>query len=282
MPDIWGLAAIITKVALYLGILTAVGTILVALVFRSEHYKPPAMIFAVLGLAASVLAFFLGGANLTGDVSGMTDPDILGLLWSTSVGTAVFCRVLGLGLIIAGLFLGRSGLWLSGFGGLAALWSFPLVSHVSTRDTALLDGALVVHLGAVAFWIGILIPLRRLARSPAHWPDAVDLGHRFGLVARGVIPALILAGVYLSYMLVGSVAALLGTGYGQALILKVALVAGLLGLGAANKLRFIPALRAGDPHAASHLSRSISVEWGVILSMMIVTAILTSTLALPT
>jgi len=282
MPDIWGLAAIIAKGALYLGVLTAVGTVIVALVFQLDRYRGPALIFAVLGLAAAILSFSLGGANLTGDASGMTDPEMLALLWGTSVGTALLCRVLGLGLLIAGLFLGRGGLWLSGFGGLVVLWSFPLISHVSTRDTALLDGALVVHLGAVAFWIGILIPLNRLARTPALRPDAAELGHRFGLIARGVIPALIVVGVYLSYMLVGSFGALLNTGYGQALLLKVALVAVLLGLGAANKVRFIPAMQAGDPHAARHLSRSITLEWGVILAVLAYTAVLTSTLTLPT
>ncbi len=282
MPDIWGLATIVTKAALYLGIMVAVGTVLVALVFRLNPYKRPAFLSAVVGLFASVLAFSLGGANLTGDASGMTDPEMLALLWETSVGTALLYRVLGLGLLIVGLFTGRGGLWLSGAGGFIALWSFALVSHVSTRDMALLDGALVVHLGAAAFWIGILIPLKRLARVPAHWPDAADLGHRFGLVARGVIPALIVAGLYLSYILVGSVGALFGTGYGQALILKVVFVAGLLGLGAVNKLRFIPALRAGDPDAARHLSRFISIEWGLIMLVMVVTAVLTSTLILPT
>ncbi|MEQ6204438.1 CopD family protein [Sulfitobacter sp. HNIBRBA2951] len=282
MLDIWGLAAIITKMALYLGVLTAVGTVIVALVFKTDRYKGPAIAFGVLGLAAAVLSFSLGGANLTGDASGMTDPEMLGLLWGTSVGTALLCRVLGLGLLIVGLFMGRRGLVLSSVGGVIALWSFPLISHVSTRDTALLDGALVLHLGAVAFWLGILIPLKRLATVPAHWPRAADLGHRFGIVARGVIPALIVVGVYLGYMLVGSVAALLGTGYGQAMILKVLFVVGLLALGAANKLRFIPALKAGDPHAAGHLSRSISIEWGVILTVLAVTAVLTSTLALPT
>ncbi|MCX7568242.1 hypothetical protein OS189_18030 [Sulfitobacter sp. F26169L] len=36
----------------------------------------------------------------------------------------------------------------------------------------------------------------------------------------------------------------------------------LLALGAANKPRFIPALKVGDPHAAGHLSRSLSIEGG--------------------
>jgi copper resistance protein D len=55
---------------------------------------------------------------------------------------------------------------------------------------------------------------------------------------------------------------------------------GLLALAAINKLRFIPALRLGDPVAASHLSKSIYVEWLVILAILSVSAVLTTNLTL--
>jgi len=282
MPDIWGQAAIITKAALYLGVLTAVGVVIVALAFRLERYRGVALIFAVLGLVAAALSFLLSGANLTGDASGMTDPEMLGLLWTTSVGTALLFRLIGLGLLILGLFLGRSGLWISAAGSIAALWSFVQVSHVSPRENLLLDISLLLHLIAVGFWIGILIPLKRLAAVEATWAEAADLGHRFGILARFMIPLLIAAGVYMSYALVGSFKSLVGTAYGQALVMKVLLVTGLLALGAANKLRFIPALQAQNPQAAGHLSKSISVEWAVILAVIGTTAVLTSNLTLPT
>ena len=58
-------------------------------------------------------------------------------------------------------------------------------------------------------------------------------------------------------------------------------LSGLLALAAVNKLRFIPALRSGDPIAASHLSKSIYVEWLVILAILGVSAVLTTNLTLP-
>ena len=282
MPDAFGLAAIITKFALYLGIMTAAGTVMARLMFRLDRTRGLAAVFAVLGLAATTLAFSLRGANLTGDVSGMTDPEMLGLLWSTPVGTALLLRLLGLGLLIAGLFMGRIGTWVSVLGGVIAVWSFDHVGHVSGRDTRLLDIALTLHLLAVALWIGVLTPLRRLASSSNTYASAADVGHRFGVVATVTVPVLIIVGGYMGYQLVGSFAALTGTGYGQALIVKVLLVGLLLGLAAANKIRFIPALRAGDPAAATHLSKSISVEWLVILAVLGVTAVLTTNLTLPT
>lgn len=282
MPDVWGLAAIITKFALYLGILTAAGTVMAALVFRLDRTRGVALTFGVLGLVAAVLVFSLRGANLTGDASGMIDPEMLGLLWGTSVGTALMYRLVGLGLFINGLFMGRLGHWASLLGGIMAIWSFDHVGHISSRDTTLLDLALTLHLVAVALWIGILTPLKRLASQPTTFAAAADVGHRFGRVATVTVPALIIVGGYMGYQLVGSFTALISTSYGQTLIIKVVLVAVLLGLAAVNKLRFIPELRSGSPTAASHLAKSISVEWFVVLFVLGVTAVLTSNLTLPT
>ena len=282
MPDALGLAAIITKFALYLGVMTAAGTVIATLMFRLDRTRGLAVAFAVLGLVATILAFSLRGANLTGGVSGMTDPEMLGLLWTTPVGTALLLRLVGLGLLIAGLFLGRFGIWVSVLGGIIAIWSFDHVGHVSGREIALLDIALTLHLLAVSLWIGVLTPLKRLASSSATYAAVADVGHRFGVVAMITVPALIIAGGYMGYELVGSLEALSTTGYGQALIIKVLLVGLLLGLAAANKLRFIPAVRAGNPAAATHLSKSISVEWLVILAVLGTTAVLTTNLTLPT
>ena len=281
MPDAFGLAAIVTKFALYLGVMTAAGTVMATLMFRLDRTRGLAAAFAVLGLAATILAFSLRGANLTGDLSGMTDPEMLGLLWTTPVGTALLLRLVGLGLLIAGLFMGRVGAWVSALGGVVAIWSFDHVGHISSRDTTLLDIALTLHLLTVALWIGVLTPLKRLASLPDTFNMAANVGHRFGVVATATVPALIIVGGYMGYQLVGSFTALIGTGYGQALIIKILLIGGLLALAAANKLRFIPALRAGDPAAASHLSKSISVEWLVILAVLGTTAVLTTHLTLP-
>jgi putative copper resistance protein D len=212
----------------------------------------------------------------------MLDLEMLGLLWSTPVGTAMALRLCGLGVLIVGLFMARGGLALSALGGITAVWSFGHIGHISDRGSAVLDVALTLHLITVAIWIGILTPLQRLARETATYAEAAKVGHRFGLVASFTVPALIIAGSYMSYTLVGSISLLIQTGYGQALIIKVLLVAVLLSLAAANKLRFMPRLRAGDATAANHLAKSISIEWLVVLLIFAITAVLTSNLTLPT
>ena len=281
MPDLFGLAAIATKFALYLGVITATGTVMATLMFKLDRTRRLAAIFAVLGLFATILSFSLRGANLTGDLSGMTDPMMLSLLWTTPVGTALALRLIGLNLLLVGLFLGRIGAWVSVLGGIIALFSFTQIGHISSSESELMEVALILHLLAVALWIGVLTPLYRLASSSTRYASAADVGHQFGLVASVSVPVLIVVGGYMGYQLVGSFTALVETGYGQALIIKILLVGGLLALAAVNKLRFIPALRSGDPIAASHLSKSIYVEWLFILAVLGVTAVLTTNLTLP-
>jgi putative copper resistance protein D len=282
VPDLFGLAAIATKFALYLGVITAAGTVMATLMFRLNRTRGLAASFAVLGLFATILSFSLRGANLTGDLSGMTDPMMLSLLWTTPVGTALALRLIGLNLLLVGLFLGRIGAWVSVLGGIIALFSFTQIGHISGSESALMEVALMLHLLAVALWIGVLTPLYRLASSSTRYASAADVGHQFGLVASVTVPVLIVVGGYMGYQLVGSFTALIQTGYGQALIIKIFLFSGLVGLAAVNKLRLIPALRLGDPVAASRLSKSIYVEWLVILAVLGMTAVLTTNLTLAT
>ena len=168
MPDLFGLAAIITKFLLYLGVITAAGTVMAALVFKLDRTRGLAATFAALGLFATILSFSLRGANLTGDVSGMTDPMMLNLLWSTPVGTALALRLVGLSLLLVGLFLGRIGAWASVLGGLIALFSFTQIGHISGSEAAFMEVTLMLHLLAIALWIGVLTPLNRLASIIHH------------------------------------------------------------------------------------------------------------------
>ncbi|GAA6159662.1 hypothetical protein NBRC116589_18360 [Ruegeria sp. HU-ET01832] len=116
---------------------------------------------------------------------------------------------------------------------------------------------------------------------PEHLSDAAELGHRFGQTAALVVPTLIGAGLWIAWLIVGNLQGLLFTGYGRALLLKVFLVALLMILAAANKLRFVPAMQSGEAKAARHLARSIEAEAIVVLVVLATTATLTSVLTLP-
>lgn len=278
MFDVWLIAGIVVKTGLYLGVLGAVGTVLCALVFGLSGLRRHMFGFAVLGLGAAAGSFMLKGVALTGDVSGLIDPEMLALLWQTGNGTALALQGGGLLMVCLAIAVGRTALAL--LGGLLALSSFVAVGHVASRDSGALQAVLMLHLLGGAFWIGVLTPLRRLARAQ-DMQAAADLGHRFGRVAVWSVGGLILAGGVMSYVLAGSVAALVGTGYGQALMMKVAVVPVLLGLAALNKRRFVPALARGEVTAAWHLARSITFEWIAFAAILVMTALLTTALNLP-
>jgi putative copper resistance protein D len=86
----------------------------------------------------------------------------------------------------------------------------------------------------------------------------------------------------MAWLLLGTLTALPTTAYGQTLLVKLLLVAMVLGLAAANKLRFIPAMQRGDKRAARHLVRAINIETAVMFLVLAATATLTSVLTLPT
>lgn len=287
MPDIWGIAAILAKLVLYVGFVGSSGQVAVMCMYSglvapiSEMMKRQAIIFAWLALAATVIGFMLRGAALTGGADGMVDPEMLSLLWQTSVGEVLVYRLAGAVLILIGLSVQGFGRWVALAGGVLALWSFTQIGHLPQLERFGVQALLLLHLACVAFWVGIFSPLRTMARIPEHLTDAATLGHRFGQAATVIVPILIAAGLWMGWLLVGDLNALVFTSYGQVLLLKVLLVGLLLILAAANKLRFVPALRNQDAKAASHLARSIEVEAVIVLLVLAATAILTTVLTLP-
>ncbi len=275
----WALYSAFTKFALYLGALGATGLCLNVLLFDHyvsvRSYRKKITVFATLGLVAAVTSYLLRGASLVGDWSGTIDLEILGILWETSVGTTILYRLVGFVFIIAGMQLAKHGIWLAAIGGGLVLWSFTQIGHVADTFDFFIQLVLAMHLGAASFWVGVLIPLQNLATNPNTLEQAGALGQKFGQVAGGLIPTLILAGAYLTWHLVGNLTNMLSP-YGLTLLAKLAGAAILLGLGAANKLVFVPALLENDPKAARYLVKIISAEWCMFLTILAATALLTS------
>jgi copper resistance protein D len=288
VPDIWGGVATIVKLMLYIGVTGSTGLVIMRLAFSdivsplTVRLRMHVLILAGLALIAAIAGFMLRGAALTGGVDGMTDPEMLGLLWQTPFGDALVFRVTGTALIIAGVFIPRIGFSISLAGGVLALWSFAQLGHVPELEQAGVRVLLLAHLLGIAFWVGVLGPLRSLSRRPESLESAAKLGHRFGQAAAVVVPGLILAGLIMAWLLLGELWSLVSTGYGLMLLVKLGSVGVLLALAAANKLRFVPAMQAGDIQAAQRLARSVEVEAVVILVVLAATAALTSFMTVPT
>ncbi len=272
---------------IYLGILPACGLVIVRVSFLrpleplDRSIRRWALTFVALGLVGSGLGFALTGAYLADSVFGMFDPDMLGMLWQTPAADPILPRIGGLLLILAGCAAGGRGYWASIAGVFPAIWSFSGTGHAAMAEAVYVRPLLCVHLAAAAFWIGILLPLHRLASDPATHASAALVGRRFGQGAVISVPIQILAGAVLALEFSGSPARLFTTPYGLTVLAKVFLVAVLLALAAANKFRFVPGLERGDRNAADRLARSIRFECSVVLLILLATAILTSAMVPP-
>ncbi|WP_406373153.1 copper resistance protein CopC [Streptomyces sp. NBC_00647] len=114
--------------------------------------------------------------------------------------------------------------------GLAATWA--MAEHASTGIQAGIAMPVdVLHLLAVAVWLGGLSTLLvALFRAPAEAQIEAAAVRRFSRLAFGGVLVLVATGIYQSWRQVGSWPALTDTTYGQLLLVKVGLVALLVGI----------------------------------------------------
>lgn len=271
--------AILAKAIGYGAALLAMGGVLFSFIF-AKHAEASVLRLArqlavgaaLVGLVVLAVRFGIRAARISGmGFEGATDPMMLGFVWDSPLGTAAIWRGIG-ELAIVAILVPRIGQWIALAGSLAVAISFAQVGHALGEPRAALAVLLVLHLLAAAFWVGALVPLRRAALDPG----GADLLHHFGNLAAFGVAVLIIAGTTLAWLLSGSVTALFGTAYGLALLVKVAIVAVLLGFAAWNKVRLVPALRAEKPGAAHALRRSISMEMLAVVMILLATATITS------
>ena len=142
-----------------------------------------------------------------------------------------------------------------------------------------------IHLAAGSIWVGGLIGLLVLAASmPAARRVAalVVCVPRFSNTAFVAVLALIGSGVGSSIQHLPTLASLWQTSYGKALLVKIAILAVALLLGAVNLLRTTPRLKASGsrtelgPPAASLLRRLVGSEVVLVAGAVLAAAVLTS------
>ena len=238
---------------------------------------------AAVAIGATAAQFFIQCGRLMDEgMVGMMDPDMIELVSDAPLGTSVLVRISGLTLLLLTFFSLGVFKKVSGFIGVVMVAaSFSFVGH-GTGDPRWLLGSLVtVHVLAVAFWIGALMPLYALSDSTRNIQAAGDMAHRFGQQAAFLVGLLIAAGGFLVWWLIGSFADLFGSQYGLTFLAKLTVVAGLLSLATANKFRFVPAMKSGDPAGATHLRHSIRWEALAIVAILVVTTVLTTVTQLP-
>jgi copper resistance protein D len=112
------------------------------------------------------------------------------------------------------------------------------------------------HLIAAGLWPGGLLPLTLVLLQACRSSQlslllaAGAIIRRFSALSLLVVAALAATGLTNSYFLVGSLRALVATGYGRLLMLKVLLFVIMIGFGACNLLRFKPQLALANKQNA--------------------------------
>jgi putative copper export protein/mono/diheme cytochrome c family protein len=141
----------------------------------------------------------------------------------------------------------------------------------------------VLHLVASGVWLGGLLPFAvTLVAARRQGLGGLVLARsattRFSMLALAGVVVLFCTGIVNTYVLAGSVPALLGTPYGRLLIVKIALFAAMVCVAAINRRRLTPALvKASDAIGARtlwSLARNSLVEFVLGLGVIAAVAVL--------
>jgi putative copper export protein len=161
-------------------------------------------------------------------------------------------------------------------GGVITCASFVLMGHVRSHHPVALVATLALsHVLAVAAWFGGLFALATLLRRSR--ADRLRQAHAltcFAGLMTGVIAMLLAGGIGLALLYLPSWHALFATAYGQVLLIKVGLVAGVLVVSASNHRRIVPAATEGNPAALAVLRTNVTVEQIVLVAVLIITEVL--------
>ena len=162
-------------------------------------------------------------------------------------------------------------------GALISLASFALTGHAAAAEPRAIAATVVlVHVLGAAFWAGSLVGLLAILRR-ASGPDAATALTRFSGFGVLAVLALMTAGVAFAVLQLESLGQLVESSYGRWIVVKSALLAGLLALAARNRLRLLPALERGEAHAARRLRGTVTAEIVLIAGAIAAAGILAQT-----
>jgi putative copper export protein len=282
----------------YVGALAYIGAAPAVWLLRARGSAMPGVERAVRRVAvlAALLLLVAAVGRLVGQATTFLDPDepltfatlrdIVGATswghrWLWQVGAALVAGIAALA--------ERSGprRWTMAAGLLVAM-TLPLTGHALEFPLGAAAGVAVqaLHVAAAGVWLGTLgVLTAAIAGTVRKWPAPERVGalydvatrfSRFALAGAGVV---VLAGVILAAANLRSLGALASTAYGQLILVKVAFLLGVMGLGAWNWRRAVPALAhpGADSAAARHLARSAAAEIALALAVLAATAVLSAT-----
>ena len=216
---------------------------------------------AVGALLSGLLWFLFSVANMSDALAGAIDPEIVWtVVQDTGFGHVWIARLI-LSIITVGLIWNRFG---SEFGPgrdltTPVLAAVLLVSLAGVGHSQIDDGLASIvhvvsdaaHLLAAGAWLGGLVPLGYLLMLHRRETGLVQKGElneillRFSGMGYVAVATLTGSGLINTWFLIGNVSGLFATPYGQLLIVKLVLFAGMLALAVLNRFWLVPSLTEG-------------------------------------
>jgi putative copper resistance protein D len=136
----------------------------------------------------------------------------------------------------------------------------------------------ILHLLAAGVWIGGLFPLALVLAQLGRMGDYQSLATcakilgRFSNLGIVAVAVLVASGIVNTWFLTAHMRGLVGTPYGQVLLIKIALFLAMLCLAADNRLRLLPRIARADGHngaqALGRLRRNTTLE--IVLGFVVI------------
>ena len=193
-------------------------------------------------LVGSLAAFGLFGAEVSAGTLGTAfDPKSWGDIVHTQTGRMLLLRIVFAALFGVLLVLRKfrgAGWWRAAAATAAVflLFSCSASGHPNAQDPRALWIAIdMLHLLAIAIWIGGLFAIAVAGRSTLSEPGGERFARRFSLAASVTVPVIIATGVAQTLKLAGGLDDVTSTDWGRLLLTKVTVVAALLAVAGVSR-----------------------------------------------
>lgn len=254
----------------YVGVVLMLGAAVVGVVVVADPLAVSRRALAAAWMAAA------GGLLLTIVDQRSTARTSLSNLLSSSTGhklttQAIAVAVAGVAVVWAWRRPGRSSLALVGIGASAAMLARALAGHANASSVRWFAvGVQWLHLVSVGAWVGGLLWLLAALRrgDPG---QGRGLARRFSSVAGATLVVVAVSGTVRAVDEVGAWGRLVDTSFGVTLLVKVALVAALVALGARSRFRHVSAAVSSR---LGGLRRAVRGEVAIAAAVLGLTALL--------
>jgi copper transport protein len=276
----------VTEYLGYAGLVLLVGPVLMLLALWPERLSrrgPTLLAWLGVGLVglSTVLALVLQAPYTTGSsLAGITVSD-LGDVFGSSFGTVMLVRLTALGataLLLRSVLRGTAGMVHRGLLAIlavAGLATWSMAGHpVATPVPPASVLADFVHIGAMAVWLGGLVILLGFLLRQASEPELQTILPTWSRWAASAVAVLLLAGSVQALIEIRTLSALIGTTYGQLVLVKVGLVGAVLAVAAYSRRLVRRRIAAGRP---AKLRRAVGVELAITAAVLVVTTVLVQT-----